>query len=280
MGTRALGDRPWLVVDDRRDAELALKARLLDEQRDDVLLVAPRAIGDEVLELVRATGVALAHAADPLEAAARSIQEDLCLLRFRDGAWHLDGAALCFPSRWRLADKARRPLVEVHDPTPGYAEHLAPRVDQLLSRLTDRPVLRRNWFVHPDGALHQPTAPAVDPVVPAAQVLDDLYLRSERQTLRRLPSGWILFTIRIQQDTLGRVLTSDERRGAFTRYLAGAPADDLAHRGMAPAQVRELRLALGGPGGSVSTVSDTVLTTDGSSGSVGSRRDPGAPPEI
>ncbi|MFT4597393.1 MAG: hypothetical protein ACI9TF_001642, partial [Paracrocinitomix sp.] len=26
MGTRALGDRPWLVADDRRDAELAIKA--------------------------------------------------------------------------------------------------------------------------------------------------------------------------------------------------------------------------------------------------------------
>ena len=36
MGTRALGGRPWLIVDDRWAAELALKARLLAERHDEV----------------------------------------------------------------------------------------------------------------------------------------------------------------------------------------------------------------------------------------------------
>ena len=36
MGTRSLGDRPWLLVDDRRDHELEQKRRLLTERRSDV----------------------------------------------------------------------------------------------------------------------------------------------------------------------------------------------------------------------------------------------------
>ena len=37
MGTRALGDRPWLVADGHRDHELAIKNELLASRRDQVL---------------------------------------------------------------------------------------------------------------------------------------------------------------------------------------------------------------------------------------------------
>jgi dimethylamine monooxygenase subunit A len=245
MGTRALGRRPWLLPDDRRESELAARADLLDAHRDAVFAPAPDEVGAEVVHLVEATGISCPGEWSALERAGRSVQEDLCLLQRRDGAWHLDAAVLCFPSRWRLADKLHRPLVEVHGPTPGYEEHLAPRVDRLLDRLGDRPVLRRNWFVHPDPALHQPAAPADEPIVPAASVATDLHLRSERQTLRRLDCGWVLFTIRIQHEALGGLLADERHRQRFRAYVAAAPLDDLGHRGMARPQVRELCLALG-----------------------------------
>lgn len=247
MGTRSLGERPWLVVDERAEDELALKAELLDQRRDDVFRCGPGAddAARETLVLVstvvdpsadRADGVA-----DPLERAARAVQEDLCLLRRRDGAWHLDAACVCFPSRWRLADKIGRPLVDVHGPTPGYDPHLTERVTRLLDRLTTRPVLRRNWFVHPDGSLYQPVTPATEPIVPATAVGERLHLRSERQTLRRLECGWVLFTIRVQQDRLGVALSTSDRRQRFLDYVRAAPADDLRHRGLADRQVDELR---------------------------------------
>lgn len=248
MATRALGERPWLVSDESGAWERALRRDLLERVRDEVFAAAPRPVGAEVRALVGAhVEVAEDADRDPLAAAGLAVQEDLCLLRLRDGAWHLDAAFLCFPSRWRLADKIRRPLVDVHAPTPGYREHLAPRVDRLLGRLGDRPVLRRNWFVHPDPSLHQPQAPAVDPVVDAHEVPTSLHLRSERQTLRRLMSGWVLFTIRVQHRPLGDLLADARHRDRFRRYVAGAPIDDLAHRGMAFEQVRELCVTLGIP---------------------------------
>ena len=257
MGTRALGSRPWLVADGHREVELARKAELLAERPDEVLAVDPGSErpGRETLALIEAwcaeaglePPVALPGGLHPLDRAGRLVQEDLCLLARDDDGWVLRAASLCFPSRWRLADKLGRSQNRVHDPVEGYQDTLAPRVDRLFDRLGSRIVWRRNWFVHPDPELFQPDRPpAGDPIVPAQRCGEELFVRSERQTLRRLPgSGWILFTIRTQQEPLGVLLADGGRRRRFQRYLAEAPPDQLAHRGLAPAQVGELRLALG-----------------------------------
>ena len=64
MGTRALGDRPWLVADDQRDAELALKAHLCAERHVEVFaaLDGTETAGATVEALVQA---ALVEAAEP-----------------------------------------------------------------------------------------------------------------------------------------------------------------------------------------------------------------------
>lgn len=205
MGTRALDESSWLVADDRRDVELAAKRRLLDTAPAVVSAkTAGAAVADACAEaaalVAAAAGVALEARRSPLEAAAVSVQEDLCLLvRHGDGTWRLDAGVVCFPSMWRLPDKIGLPLAAVHEPVPAYADELAARVDAFLGRLrTERPVWRRNWFVHETTELHLPAPPPPPPDPPGAP--DGLWLRSERQTLRRLPrTGAILFTIRTQQ---------------------------------------------------------------------------------
>jgi hypothetical protein len=202
MGTRGLDPATWLIADHDRDADLALKARLLATRHDEVFaaLDSPTATAAsrEVLDLVvAATGATPAPNLHPLDAAGRLVQEDLCLLVLRDGAPHLDAASLCFPSYWRLRDKLGRPMAGVHGPVAHYAAELAAKVDRFLQRLApDRPVWRRNWSIHDDPTYFLPDpTPARDVTVP-----DGLWLRSERQTLRRLTSGEaVLFTIRTQQ---------------------------------------------------------------------------------
>ena len=141
------------------------------------------------------------------------------------------------------------PLDHVHEPVEGYRDSLTRRVDGLFDRLGDRIVWRRNWFVHPNPALFQPSRPAEgDPVVPAANALRSLHLRSERQTLRRLPrSGQVLFTIRTQQTTRDEPLGSSSWRSGFRRFLDLAPDEVVAHRGIVSAQREELRLSLSDP---------------------------------
>ena len=203
MGIRQLATGAWLVADDDRDRDLVRKAVLLDERPAEVFaaLDTPEvgAASIEVLELiVDATGTtAVPGDLHPLDAAARLVQEDLCLLVLRDGAPHLDAASLCFPSYWRLADKLGRPMAEVHGPVAHYDEELAAKVDTFLQRLRpDRPVWRRNWSIHDDPSyfLPGPTPPF------AGTAPDGLHLRTERQTLRRLATtDVVLFTIRTQQ---------------------------------------------------------------------------------
>jgi hypothetical protein len=128
-----------------------------------------------------------AGGADVLAAAAVAQGDDLCVLAPEPG-WPLVAGVVLFPSHWRLADKLGRPLGEVHGPVPGYP---AEQVDRFLDRLQPgQAVRRRNLLVHRDGELHAPDP--TDDEVP----VDRWWLRSERQTLRRLSrTGAVVFTI-------------------------------------------------------------------------------------
>lgn len=253
MGTRSLGDEPWLVVDDRNEVELALRTDLIEQRVSEVVAWADSAAGatDEVICLVEAAGIAVEPVGQSLARLGRSITEDVVLLRRGDVEWEFEAGVVCFPSRWRLADKIGRPLREVHGPTPGYDTSsadraLAARVTSLMDRLNDHIVRRRNWFVHPDPALFQPDRPVDEPVVGHDRVLSDLYFRSERQTLRALPaSGRVLFTIKTQQCSFGEAVADRERRRRVWRYLTEAPVDQIIHRGISEEQRRVLIDVLG-----------------------------------
>jgi hypothetical protein len=162
----------------------------------------------------------------PLEQAARLVAEDLCLMVEHDGGYHLDAAVVCFPSYWRLAEKMGDSAAAIHGPVPHYAEDLADRVDTFLRRLRpERPVWRRNWDLHDNPELF---APAVPP--PVALGIDDVagrvWLRSEHQTLRRLPrSRAILFTIRTQQVPLGVLAERPDVARRMVHALDAYPDD-------------------------------------------------------
>ncbi len=229
MGTRALDDGLF-VVDADFERDLALKEDLLATRHEEVFAAldtpAVHAASTEVLTLTRsvrpqpADSRLAAHGSGlhPLDAAGRAVQEDLCVLVLRDGAPHLDAASLCFPSYWRLADKLGRPLADVHGPVPHYADELAAKVNGFLGRLAPgRMVWRRNWSIHDDPAyfLPIPTRPR------EVDAPDGLFLRSERQVLRRLESAdAVLFTIRTQQVALAAVA----ERPDIARQLADAIA--------------------------------------------------------
>lgn len=214
MGLRTIDEADWLDIDERRTDELARKHGLLASRRDDVFaaLEGTDAACREALDLI--VGHLTRHHAEidatpdpgvhPLEAAGLLVQDDLCLMVEHDGVSQLAAASLCFPSHWRLADKIGGSAAAIHAPVPHYASELSTRVDRFLARIPDgRIALRRNWGVHDHDALFAPSHPTPAPGVTAGSAGERLWLRSERQTLRRLPrSGAVLFTIRVQQAPL------------------------------------------------------------------------------
>ena len=237
MGLSRVPEAEWLLLDDGRPVELAERARLLTERHDEVFAALPgtEAAGGEVLDLVTAwlAGRGLDAVAPagvhPLEAAGRLVQEDLVLMVERDGDFHLDAACLCFPSHWRLTEKLGRPTGAVHGPVPGYADELGARVDRFLARLRPGVVTaRRNWSVHPSGALFAPVPPPPDPGA-------DLWLRSERQTLRRLRgSGAVLFTIRVQQTPFTSLVHRPDVARRLAARITAQPEAFTDYQGLLP----------------------------------------------
>lgn len=225
MGTRTQRDTLF-VSDQNFTRDLGWKRELLATRHNEVFAAIDTpevdAASREVLAL---TGGAPDPQLHPLDAAGRRVQEDLCVLVLRDGGPHLDAASLCFPSYWRLADKLGAPLAEVHGAVPHYASELAARVDGFVSRI--RPgqmVWRRNWSIHDDPAYFLPESDG-----PGG---DELFLRSERQVLRRLDAAnAVLFTIRTQQVPLACVA---ERPGLAQRMVDAIDAwstDLVAYKG-------------------------------------------------
>ncbi len=243
MGLMALKPQDWIEIDDTLAATLVAKRRLLAERHGEVFAALPgtEAAGAEVLDLLAAhlpkrfptqyprmnTTIAIAATGDlvgigtpgvhPLETAARLVPEDLCLMRRTESGYALAAACVCFPSRWRLADKIGRSLAAIHGPVPGYAETLGRPVERFFDKITvERPVWRLNWTIHDAPELFQ-TAGTKRP--PPADFAREVFLRVERQTLRRLPqSGDVLFTIRTYITPVGEVAKNADT----ARRLAGA----------------------------------------------------------
>lgn len=228
VGLRPLDPSRWVVVDGLLGPVLDAKVALLASGPDEVLLAEPGtdAAGRELLELLlvhlaadhtatHAVGTDVVEVAgrvvpldvpgrSALDTAGRLVQDDWCLLDDGGDEVRLVAATLCSPSRWRLADKLRRGMPEVHAPVPGYPEQLASTVDATLRRLTPaRSVWRSNWTLTDDADLFQPTVGPPQEVRSPSEAAETVWLRLERQTLRRLPrTGAVVFGIRTFQQPL------------------------------------------------------------------------------
>ncbi|MCA0909083.1 heme-dependent oxidative N-demethylase family protein [Qipengyuania gaetbuli] len=164
-----------------------------------------------------------------LPEAARTHHEDMCLLTLREGddQYRLVGAAVAWPSDWTPADKLGLPLRALHAPIQGYEEQLASGVDHFMAKLKAGAIYGRcNWFIAATGErrwVAEPPAQAFAHVTPD-NAGETLFVRSERQTLRRLPeTGAILFTIGIYVSPLGELSRGNVERlaGAMRTLLDG-----------------------------------------------------------
>jgi dimethylamine monooxygenase subunit A len=167
--------------------------------------------------------------ADTLRTVAAGVWEDLCILTpdTETGQYRLTAAALAFPTDWHLHEKLGQALTPIHAPIHGYAEQLAAGVDHFFATLQPGAIFgRTNWFVVASDALRY--LPQDDPTTRFAHVTaenagETLFVRCERQTLRRLPqSGAVLFTIGIHVEPLDRLSTGAVARVAQSVADIGA----------------------------------------------------------
>lgn len=201
MGLVKLEEREWL----QPAPDLAARAAGFANWPEGVQLTPDADAPGRELAAMLGVGGALPDA-------ALAVHEDLCLLTMREGeeVYRLIGAAVAWPSDWHPAAKIGLPLRALHAPIAGYEEQLATGVDRFMATLKPGPIYARcNWFIAPTGARRwladRPPAEAFAHVTPE-NAGATLFVRSERQTLRRLPrTGAILFAIGIYVEPLGNL---------------------------------------------------------------------------
>ncbi|MEM1277046.1 MAG: DUF3445 domain-containing protein [Pseudomonadota bacterium] len=210
----------WTPIDPDFAAQMAYRAELIRDRRDIVLQIEPAAetavaeLYDFALENLRGRiGYAIDGAwvtrpdgveiccdpARPLETLGALVADDFCVLLpdAASGEYALRAALLCFPSRWSLSEKIGRPLTPIHAPVAEYDETLARRVNRLFEAIRpERSMVRVNWLIHPTCELHLPLGEN-EKLAADANPEDGIYLRTERQTLTRLPqTGAVVFGIK------------------------------------------------------------------------------------
>jgi hypothetical protein len=242
LGVRPLGDAPLTIRDpDRLAAELALRRRLLDEDRAARFAALPgtREAQAAALRLlaedVRRQGAALdapEGLADPLDWAGRHVAEDLLLLDGVRPEVPLVAGSLCFPNGWEIRGALGRPVLAIHAPVPGFAATIGDPTLRLMRRLRpDRPVWRANWTLRTTDRLDLPPG---TPLPPPPADPGDVWVRVERQTLSRVPgTDAVLFTVHTRSRTLAEVAADPVRARRLHAALAAMGNEMRAYKGIA-----------------------------------------------
>jgi len=265
IGTRPLDPQDWLEPDAAMAGQLAEKARLFTDRREAVFVEMPesRVAQAELLALlvdhlprhfpdlwrhssagmlVVPTGetVPLDGAGSPLLTAARLVQDDLLILQRDQEGWRLTAASLCFPSSWLLSEKIGKVLADIHAPVPGFGP--GTRQAEVMARMFDAmrpetPMIRWNFSLYGDDRLFHPDASGPEERrFGDGERADPVFLRVERQTLRKLPeTGAIVFSIRISVDPLERLeahADAAQIAGSLIAQIEALTPEQLAYKGL------------------------------------------------
>jgi len=206
-----------------------------------------------------------------MRVAALLTQDDLTLMiEGEDGRYYFQAGAVCVAGFWRLQDKIGKPLDEIHTTgdVPQYREKLQTSLERFFRRVpVDKPVIRNNYFfqvvkpeegrnatsnatsyeytdfdpeelawsstvVGPEDdfiSCHGATSLKTPLVSPGT-----IRLRTERQTLRRLPkSGAILFMVRTYVFPITELAKERGVPARMASAIRSWPADVAKYKGQA-----------------------------------------------
>ena len=203
----------WLQIDEVYTEQLSEKNRILENHFNQVHGLDEQCVSaaEELLNLIlnllpglgfsqsnrkiqRPDGVEISISySEPLVTLSQLLQEDFLIMIEESGEHILKGGCLCFPASWDLLEKFLSPVTFIHEPVPVYDKNLATRVERLLSSIRPEvPLMRGNTLRYTNPSLFLPKRNSD----PDRKEIDGEFIRSERQTLVRLPkTRAIVFSI-------------------------------------------------------------------------------------
>lgn len=181
-------------------------------------------------------------ARDDLDALARSLQEDFCILCAGDD--YSGRAALIdvrLPSGWRPERLRDASFFSIHRPVPGFPNDAQAARSMVRTMVERGPFVRFVWTLTPDARLDRHP----DAIGPARwQEAEGLFLRVERQvTVPLTAANASLFLIRVYMYPFAQ-LTSEQRARTLAA-LAAMPEDIRTYKGLPHPSALEPVLALG-----------------------------------
>lgn len=262
--------QPWFAPDAELPRALAIRKAIYTENSERTCMTdhdrpAVRSAAQQLLELqtsyltrtfpdiyqIAGDDIVIASTGDkyPLHPAGSDLhplaisgligQEDICIVeRTGDNRYQMVAGFLASPTNWNLSQFMYMDMDGIHEDVAGYTERLKKVVDTSLESLPEFPEgikARNNMFFRLDSSLG--IIPDVNPEVNADSVTnpgEDIFLRSERETLTRLPATekypendrFIIFTIkphvfplsevmRMRGDRLLKVIQTNEKLRAY-----------------------------------------------------------------
>lgn len=261
MGLRAIDDRDWLEPGAEYLHRIQLKKELLATQHDRVVHAAQDtwALEVELLQTVMENlqryhhhhadcSAAVADLEQQIESDPRSIdhrpldlltgliEEDMCLLVEREDDFRLVAGSVCAPSWWELKDKLNLPLTGIHAPVTGLEDKIGRMIRHFLKQLTPhRSYSRANWFLWPTARLCLlPGSIEIESrfnQIAEQDVGEKIFLRIERQTLRRLPQTQaIAFGIKVYVSPLNSLRSCPQLAADLQHALRSLDEEEKAYR--------------------------------------------------
>jgi len=221
VGLEPIEEAEWLEIDNLFDSEIELKKKLYESHYKEVHQELDLSFKSqqELLEVLKAHlkqyypshKITATETSSPLKSASMMVQEDLVLMIPAEEKYFLGAASLCAPSNWSLKEKFNDSLVDLHKYVPSYQKKIGNRVNSIFNKLPNNRIFQRfNWSIYEDASLFQPVKNKS--LVERSKTITDknagdrLFIRVERQTIRRLPKTQaIAFTIRVHVDPLSSI---------------------------------------------------------------------------
>ena len=221
VGLEPIEEAEWLEIDNLFDSEIELKKKLYESHYKEIHQELELSLKSqqELLEVLK-THLKQYHpdrkftateTSSPLKRASLMVQEDLVLMIPEEEKYFLGAASLCAPSNWSLKEKFNDSLIDLHKFVPSYEKKIGNRVNNIFNKLPNNRIFQRfNWSIYEDASLFQPVKSKS--LVERSKTITDknagdrLFIRVERQTIRRLPKTQaIAFTIRVHVDPLSSI---------------------------------------------------------------------------
>ncbi|KAH8592744.1 hypothetical protein B0O99DRAFT_596901 [Bisporella sp. PMI_857] len=232
MGIRKMPEDDWLSLDNLYVEEQTFRNKLIRERKDAVYqcLPASNEAIEETLEYIvkyltkryptyffhpkgnphfiqnSLTGktfkISVPFEQHPLEVAAQLVMEDINILMEGSGSdtdYYLMASFSMGPAGWDIQERIGFPLRRIHYPVPMWQQKLRKPMDKFFTNLAvSGPVQRNSYFMQVDDTMFQQMPfPSDFSQLSSPPRVEDIRIRHERQTLRRLPrSNAILFMVR------------------------------------------------------------------------------------